>query len=262
MPKPTNSAWMRDLPLSPRALPGYRDTAAGLDATGEVCFDRALGTKRLLCTTAASDIVVVTSSIARPSSDEQQHPTSRRFDRRGSQPPRASPGRTTRLYLPARRRGARRAHDLRARSTAAREPWPRRCWSGRDRASPVMIVLQPGLGYIAALFACFYARLIAVPSFPPRARRLAGTLSAICRDCHPAVILTDASSDPGVAAQLQPTPRSLGCRDSSSAPIPGRRRSRVERRFARSRGPCAAAIHVGFDRKPQRRHGEPRQPDR
>ena len=67
---------------------------------------------------------------------------------------------------------------------------------------PVLIVLQPGLGYIAALFACFYARLVAVPSFPPRARRLAGTLSAICRDCHPAVMLTDASSDPGVAAQF------------------------------------------------------------
>ena len=67
---------------------------------------------------------------------------------------------------------------------------------------PVLIVLQPGLGYIAALFACFYARLVAVPSFPPRARRLAGTLSAIAHDCHPAVMLTDASSDPGVAAQF------------------------------------------------------------
>ncbi len=74
-----------------------------------------------------------------------------------------------------------------------------------ERARPgerVLIVLQPGLGYIAALFACFYARLVAVPSFPPRARRLAGTLSAICRDCHPAVMLTDAGSDPGVAAQF------------------------------------------------------------
>ena len=71
---------------------------------------------------------------------------------------------------------------------------------------PVLIVLQPGLGYIAALFACFYARLVAVPSFPPRARRLAGTLSAICRDCHPAVMLTDASSDPGVAAQFATDP--------------------------------------------------------
>ena len=74
-----------------------------------------------------------------------------------------------------------------------------------DRArpgEPVMIVLQPGLGYIVALFACFYARLVAVPSFPPRARRLAGTLSAIARDCNAALILTDASSEPGVAAQL------------------------------------------------------------
>ena len=74
-----------------------------------------------------------------------------------------------------------------------------------DRARPgesVLIVLQPGLGYIVALFACFYARLVAVPSFPPRARRLAGTLSAIGRDCNAALILTDASSEPGVAAQL------------------------------------------------------------
>jgi len=74
-----------------------------------------------------------------------------------------------------------------------------------DRARPgesVLIVLQPGLGYIVALFACFYARLITVPSFPPRARRLAGTLSAIARDCNAALILTDASSEPGVAAQL------------------------------------------------------------
>ena len=71
---------------------------------------------------------------------------------------------------------------------------------------PVLIVLQPGLGYIAALFACFYARLVAVPSFPPRARRLAGTLSAISRDCHPAVMLTDASSEPGVAAQFATDP--------------------------------------------------------
>src|SRR3977135_3810704 len=58
-----------------------------------------------------------------------------------------------------------------------------------ERARPgerVLIVLQPGLGYIAALFACFYARLVAVPSFPPRARRLAGTLSATCRHSHPA----------------------------------------------------------------------------
>ena len=78
-----------------------------------------------------------------------------------------------------------------------------------ERARPgerVLIVLQPGLGYIAALFACFYARLVAVPSFPPRARRLAGTLSAISRDCHPAVMLTDASSEPGVAAQFATDP--------------------------------------------------------
>jgi acyl-CoA synthetase (AMP-forming)/AMP-acid ligase II len=124
---------------------------------------------------------------------------------------------------------------------------------------PVLIVLQPGLGYIAALFACFYARLVAVPSFPPRARRLAGTLSAICRDCHPAVMLTE----------LGPRRR---------RPVCDRRHARSGARLvvgadtwtcetvgtalARSCGSRAAAIHVRFDRKPQRRHGEPWQPDR
>src|SRR3977135_2722810 len=74
-----------------------------------------------------------------------------------------------------------------------------------ERARPgdsVMIVLQPGLGYIIALFACFYARLVAVPSFPPPSPPLRRTRPAICRHCNAALILTDASSEPGVAAQL------------------------------------------------------------
>ncbi len=62
------------------------------------------------------------------------------------------------------------------------------------RARPgdrVLIVLQPGLRYIVALFACFFARLVAVPAFSPRPGRHADAISAICQDCHAAVMLTD-----------------------------------------------------------------------
>lgn len=66
-----------------------------------------------------------------------------------------------------------------------------------------IIVLQPGFNYIVALFACFYARVVAVPTFPPRARRLRDTLVAIGRDCEAAVILTDLKSQAGVVGHLQ-----------------------------------------------------------
>jgi len=62
------------------------------------------------------------------------------------------------------------------------------------RARPgdrVLIVLQPGLRYIVALFACFFARLVAVPAFSPRPGRHSDAISAICQDCHAAVMLAD-----------------------------------------------------------------------
>ncbi len=74
------------------------------------------------------------------------------------------------------RRAARLAHRLAERLRPG------------DRA---VLVLQPGFDYIAALFGCFYAGVVAVPTFPPRARRLTDTLAAIARDCGAAAILTD-----------------------------------------------------------------------
>jgi acyl-CoA synthetase (AMP-forming)/AMP-acid ligase II len=71
----------------------------------------------------------------------------------------------------------------------------------------VVLVLQPGLDYLVALMACFYARAVAVPTFPPRARRLTEALALIVRDCDAALLLTDARTRGIVAehAAAQPT---------------------------------------------------------
>ena len=56
----------------------------------------------------------------------------------------------------------------------------------------VVLVLQPGFDYIVALMACFYARVAAVPTFPPRARRLTEALAGIVQDCGASLLVTDA----------------------------------------------------------------------
>jgi thioester reductase-like protein len=87
---------------------------------------------------------------------------------------------------------------------------PTRLWSWRDlddRARRIggrlqdlgfageraLLVLPPGLDFIAAFFGCVYGGAIAVPAYPPDPARLAGTLprlQGIVRDARPAVILT------------------------------------------------------------------------
>ena len=52
------------------------------------------------------------------------------------------------------------------------------------RGERVLIVFDPGLDYIAALFGCMYAGAVAVPVYPPSMLRLQHTLSRLRRD-HP-----------------------------------------------------------------------------
>ncbi|QJE98294.1 non-ribosomal peptide synthetase [Luteolibacter luteus] len=54
----------------------------------------------------------------------------------------------------------------------------------REGASgkPVLLMEQPGLGFISGLFACWYAGAIAVPAYPPRGNRHRQRLEAILRD--------------------------------------------------------------------------------
>src|SRR5215210_435579 len=56
-----------------------------------------------------------------------------------------------------------------------------------DRA---LLLYPPGLDFIVAFFACLYARVVAVPAYPPRPRRDQPRLRAIVQDAGPKVVLT------------------------------------------------------------------------
>jgi len=55
-----------------------------------------------------------------------------------------------------------------------------------DRA---VLLVAPGLEYIASFFGCLYAGVIAVPAYPPRRNRQSDRLEAIVRSATPAVII-------------------------------------------------------------------------
>src|SRR5579875_144812 len=77
--------------------------------------------------------------------------------------------------------------DVRARAVAA--VLQREHQSGR----PVLLLHPPGLDYVAAFLGCLYAGAIAVPAYPPAARRGGQSLprlAAIARDCRAACALT------------------------------------------------------------------------
>jgi acyl transferase domain-containing protein/acyl-CoA synthetase (AMP-forming)/AMP-acid ligase II/acyl carrier protein len=56
-----------------------------------------------------------------------------------------------------------------------------------------LLVYPPGLEFVAAIFGCFYAGVIAVPAYPPRLNRTVLRLRAIVADAQPAVALTTTS---------------------------------------------------------------------
>ncbi|HYL98136.1 MAG TPA: AMP-binding protein, partial [Blastocatellia bacterium] len=77
--------------------------------------------------------------------------------------------------------------DRRARAIAAR------LRELAEPGQPVLLLYPPGLDFIAGLFGCFYAGLIAAPAYPPDPSRIARTLPrllAIKQDLQPAVILS------------------------------------------------------------------------
>src|SRR5213075_1928766 len=56
-----------------------------------------------------------------------------------------------------------------------------------DRA---LLLVPPGLDYVAAYFGCLYAGVIAVPAYPPNPRRPDPRIPRIVEDSQPAVALT------------------------------------------------------------------------
>ena len=76
--------------------------------------------------------------------------------------------------------------DVRAQALAARI---------RETAAPgarALLLVPPGLDYIAAYFGCLYAGVIAVPAYPPNPRRPDPRIPGIVRDAQPTVALTSA----------------------------------------------------------------------
>ncbi|MEM8808096.1 MAG: beta-ketoacyl synthase N-terminal-like domain-containing protein [Cyanobacteria bacterium P01_G01_bin.38] len=55
----------------------------------------------------------------------------------------------------------------------------------------VLLLLPPGLDYIAAFFGCLYAGAIAVPVYPPRPNRSLLRLQAIVSNAQPSIMLTN-----------------------------------------------------------------------
>ncbi len=55
-----------------------------------------------------------------------------------------------------------------------------------DRA---LILCSPGLDYLVSLLGCSYAKVIAVPAYPPHLNRKNQRLAGIVRDCQPAVAI-------------------------------------------------------------------------
>ena len=74
--------------------------------------------------------------------------------------------------------------DRRARSLAVR------IRETAEKGSRALLLVPPGLDYVAAYFGCLYAGVVAVPAYPPNPRRPDPRIPSIVRDCEPDVALT------------------------------------------------------------------------
>jgi amino acid adenylation domain-containing protein len=74
--------------------------------------------------------------------------------------------------------------DRRARAVAA---WLQQADATDSR---VLLLFPAGLDYITAFFGCLYARVVAVPAYPPRMNRGFDRLEAIIEDATPLTVLT------------------------------------------------------------------------
>lgn len=61
-----------------------------------------------------------------------------------------------------------------------------------------ILLFPPGLDYIRTLMACFYAGVIAVPLFPPRAREKSHRLANVLIDSEPTLVLSNLSVKPAL----------------------------------------------------------------
>jgi 8-amino-7-oxononanoate synthase len=100
----------------------------------------------------------------------------------------ASPERVVFRFLPGDNKAEQAityaALDRRARSIAAHVQ------ETSARGARALLLVPPGLDYVAAYFGCLYAGVVAVPAYPPNPRRPDPRIPGIVRDCEPSVALT------------------------------------------------------------------------
>ena len=77
--------------------------------------------------------------------------------------------------------------DLRAQAIAVQ------LQRGQLAGQAVLLAFPPGLEFVAALYGCFYANVVAVPVYPPRPGRIDQRLESIAQDCAAECVLTVSS---------------------------------------------------------------------
>ncbi|MCB0167207.1 MAG: AMP-binding protein [Anaerolineae bacterium] len=71
----------------------------------------------------------------------------------------------------------------------------------------VLLLYQPGLEYITAFFACLYAGMIAVPTYPPHPKRPMLRLKAIVNNAQPKFYLTNQALGPKLITRFDQEPQ-------------------------------------------------------
>ena len=70
----------------------------------------------------------------------------------------------------------------------------------------IVLLLPPGLDYVAALFACQYAGVVAVPAYPPNPRRPDARVAGIVADCGARGAIVSASLHHRLAQFIESSP--------------------------------------------------------
>lgn len=89
--------------------------------------------------------------------------------------------------------------DLLAKAKALAARIQQQCSQGER----VLLLYPHSLDYIIAFFACIYAGVIAVPSYPPGNRRRWGRFDSVFKNAEPALILTTQSSSKNIVSWQQ-----------------------------------------------------------
>ncbi|GJD16749.1 hypothetical protein RIVM261_017050 [Rivularia sp. IAM M-261] len=83
---------------------------------------------------------------------------------------------------------------------------------GSGKAERALLLYQPGLEFIAAFFGCLYARVIAVPVYPPKRNQHNNRLQAIISDAQATIVLTSISMMSDIEKSLKQEPESSSLR--------------------------------------------------